>query len=206
LKLWPKAALALSLLAILLSAGLSPVVAQNGANRAALVVRFPDGRVETSCVAFEEPAITGEQVLQRSGFDILINYGGAQGGAVCSINAEGCRYPAEDCFCGCMGTQCEYWAYYHWVDDAWQYSQVGAAGFEVSDGALEGWSWGPGNFVSGTEPPTVAFANICNAAAVPAGSGARQAPQASVAQYAAYGLIAVILLAMGWWVVVRGRR
>ncbi len=80
---------------------------------------------------------------------------------MCSINGYGCAYPSQDCFCKCQGKSCEYWAYYHWVGGAWQYSQVGATGYQVKNGALEGWSWGQGNFSSGTIPPTVKFEDIC---------------------------------------------
>src|SRR5450759_5929016 len=93
-----------------------------GAFRAGLVVRFADGKVQTACVSFSEPAITGEQLLQRSGFKSIVDSGGALGGAICSINDQGCRYPSQDCFCRCTGSQCEYWAYYLWHSGAWLYS------------------------------------------------------------------------------------
>ena len=47
------------------------------------------------------------------------------------------------------------------VGSGWQYSQVGASGYTVTDGAVEGWSWGAGNFSSGVEPPAVAFNEVC---------------------------------------------
>ena len=125
----------------LLALSALPASAQGGEHRAALVVRYPDGNVQTRCVAFAEPSISGQEVLVRSGLKAVINPTGSLGGAVCSIDGAGCSYPAQDCFCRCMGTQCEYWAYYHWIDGAWQYSQVGAVGSQVSDGAIEG---GPG--------------------------------------------------------------
>ncbi len=147
----------------LLLIGLLPVAvsAQGGGNRAALVVRGGDGSVQTKCVSFAEPAISGEELLNRSGMTVVINPNLGSGGAVCSINGYGCAFPTEDCFCKCQGAKCEYWAYYHWVGGAWQYSQVGATGYQVKNGALEGWSWGQGNFSSGTIPPTVKFEDIC---------------------------------------------
>ena len=120
-----------------------------------------DGSVQTKCVSFAEPAISGEELLTRSGMTVVLNPNGGFGGAVCSINGYGCAYPTQDCFCKCQGVQCEYWAYYHWTGGAWQYSQVGATGYQVKNGALEGWSWGQGNFSSGTIPPTVKFEDIC---------------------------------------------
>ena len=138
-----------------------PVAAQGGGNRAALIVRDGDGSVQTKCISFSEPTISGKELLQRSGMTVVINPNLGSGGAVCSINGYGCAYPTADCFCKCQGAKCEYWAYYHWVGGAWQYSQVGATGYQVQNGALEGWSWGQGNFSSGTIPATVKFEDIC---------------------------------------------
>jgi len=152
-----------TLVMLMLMIGLLPasVSAQGGGNRAALVVRAGDGSVQTKCVSFPEPAISGEELLNRSGMTVVINPNFGSGGAVCSINGYGCAYPSQDCFCKCQGVKCEHWAYYHWVGGAWQYSQVGPTGFQVKNGALEGWSWGQGNFSSGTIAPTVKFEDIC---------------------------------------------
>jgi hypothetical protein len=211
-------------LMLLLTVGAGPALAQAGGgtanpaaggagtHRAGLVVRFADGQVQTACVSFSEPAITGEQLLQRSGFKTIVDSGGAIGGAICSINDQGCRYPSQDCFCRCTGSQCEYWAYYLRQSGAWLYSQAGAGAVKVTDGDLQGWSWGPGNFSSGTEPPAVAFAEVCKAGAVvaspalpvlaattaPAGPGA-------LVQYAAYVAIALVLLGAGAFVLLRRR-
>ena len=210
-------------LMFLLTVGAGPALAQAGrgtanpdagapgTHRAGLVVRFANGKVQTACVSFSEPAITGEQLLQRSGFKSIVDSGGALGGAICSINDQGCRYQSQDCFCRCTGSQCEYWAYYLWHSGAWLYSQAGAAAVKVTDGDLQGWSWGSGNFSSATEPPAVAFADVCKAGAValpgsqtsaatttPAGPGA-------LLQYAAYAAIALVLLGAGAFVVLRRR-
>jgi len=140
----------------------TPVSAQSGPTRAAIVVRYPNGDVWQSCVQFSEPTITGDELLRRSGLSIVSDFSSGLGNAVCSINGSGCSYPTEDCFCRCQGVECEYWAYFHWVDGGWQYSQMGAGGYQVTDGALEGWAWGPGSFgSSGTQPPQVAFSDIC---------------------------------------------
>ncbi len=183
-----------------------PAAADEGPHRAALVVRYPDGRVQTRCVSFSEPSLTGAELLARSGLAVIINPSAAFGGAVCSIDNVGCAYPAKDCFCQCMGTQCEYWAYYHLLGGAgaWQYSQVGAAGYEVKDGSVEGWSWGPGNFTSGTEPPIMTFAQVCSAAS--AGQpGASRPAGPNLAQYAGFGVALLVVLAVGSLVVLRRR-
>lgn len=146
---------------------LPPVVsAQEGPNRAALVVRFADGSLETHCVSFSEPFISGMELLTRSGLQVQVDANSGLGGAVCRLQEFGCAYPVQDCFCRCQGAECEYWAYYHWLDGGWQYSQIGASSYRVTDGALEGWSWGPGNFSSGTQPPQLAFDQVCAVAAV----------------------------------------
>ena len=145
--------LPLLLTALFLLAGASAAHAQGGDHRAGLVIRYADGSVQTQCVAFSEPSITGEELLQRSGLAVTLDYNAGLGGAVCSINNQGCAYPIKDCFCKCTGIQCEYWAYYHRTAAGWQYASSGASSFPVNDGALEGWSWGAGNFSSGVEPP-----------------------------------------------------
>lgn len=137
------------------------VSAQEGPNRAALVVRFEDGSVLTQCISFSEPAISGTELLTRAGLQTTFDYNSGLGGAVCSLRDQGCAFPAEDCFCRCQGVECEYWAYYHGTDGRWQYSQTGASSHQVTDGAVEGWSWGPGSFSSGIEPPHVAFDEVC---------------------------------------------
>lgn len=135
--------------------------AQVRENHAALVVRFGDGSTLTRCIAFGEPTISGAELLARSGLQIRMDYNIGSGGAVCSIDSQGCASAVQDCFCRCLGSQCEYWAYYHWADGEWRYSQIGAGSYQVADGFLEGWSWGPGNFSGGTEPPGVRFEDVC---------------------------------------------
>jgi hypothetical protein len=213
---------------------LSPAVeAQEGPGRAALVVRFADGAVETRCVSFAAPAISGADLLARSGLPVIVNSNSGLGGAVCSIKGQGCAFPSQDCFCRCQGSACEYWAYYHLSDDRWVYSDVGAGNYQVSDGAVEGWSWGKGNFTSGTEPPAARFADICTAtvaSAAVAGPAAGDSTasaagpdrpaalgQASAAVYAlgdpaslpryASFLVFVAALAGGWaWMLTRRKR
>jgi hypothetical protein len=189
------ALLALLLVALALMI-VSPAFAQGGEHHAGVVVRYADGKVETYCVAFPEASLTGTQVLERAGLKPVINVSGAFGGAVCSVNGQGCKYPAEDCFCKCMGVQCEYWAYYRWTNGAWVYSQTGAGGTQVKDGDVEGWSWGPGDFTQGTQPPKIALADICRAGAgvaVATGTAAGAASSGGLTRYAAYGLILVVL-------------
>ena len=102
-------------------------------------------------------AISGEELLNRSGMTVVLNSNAGLGGAVCSINGYGCAYPTQDCFCKCQGSSASIGLTIIGRARAWQYSQVGPTGYQVKNGALEGWSWGQGNFSSGTIPPTVKF-------------------------------------------------
>jgi hypothetical protein len=200
------------LLALLALSWAAVTGAQGGDNRAALVIRYEDGSVETRCVAFSEPQITGEDLLQRSGLTAVMDYNALTGGAVCGIKGLGCS--VQDCFCRCQGTDCQYWAYYHWVDGGWQYSQLGASSYQVKNGALEGWSWGPGNFSSGTEPPVVMFEEICaRSPGVVPGQVPATAPTVSPEPegptswlgYAGFAIAAVALLGAGVLVTRRRR-
>ncbi len=190
-------------LAIALPARVSgmPTAEQQGPQRAALVVQFADKTVATRCVTFSEPAITGADLLSRSGLPAVMDYNAGLGGAVCSISNQGCAFPAESCFCRCQGASCEYWAYYYWEDDAWRYSAVGASGRQVTEGAVEAWSWGPGNWTSGTEPPGVTFAEVCGPtapaqpSAISGVSGIAVASERAFAQELVPGYIAYLLTA-----------
>ncbi len=216
---------------------LSPAAwAQEGLNRAALVVRFADGNVQTWCVSFDAPALSGPELLTRAGMQPILDYNSGMGGAVCSINGEGCAFPSQDCFCRCQGSECKYWAYYHGRDSRWLYSEVGAGNYQVKDGAVEGWSWGKGNFSSGTEPPPLRFDDVCSplaaGAAVTGGTAAgsalttaEQTPErpaaqraaaqpispapsdtASLSRYGSFLLFAVALAGVWVWVFSRRKR
>lgn len=199
----------------------TPAAGQDGPYHAALVVQFADKTVETRCVAFSEPTITGADLLARSGLRTVLDYNAGLGGAVCSINNQGCAFPRESCFCRCQGAECEYWAYYAWENDAWRYSSVGASNRQVADGALEAWSWGPGNWTGGTEPPPVTFAEVCGpfaaGAVAPAQPSAMDGavgiaavseqlfPRELLPGYAAYLFTAAVLVFIGIVVLRRGK-
>ena len=131
-------------------------------NRAGLVVRFGDGSVQIRCVVFTEDRIGGDELLLHAGVRPV--FGPAQ--EVCAIGGQGC--PADDCFCQCPFPDCQYWGYYHLEKDGWRYADAGAGFYEVSNGAVEGWSWSQGDFSGGVPPPLVPFEQICVAAPTPA--------------------------------------
>ncbi|WP_448576462.1 hypothetical protein [Thermomicrobium sp.] len=109
-------------------------------NGAGLVIRFGDGRVITAYVQFEEPTITGIELLQRAGVPITVAPFGGLGLAVCAISGEGC--PAEDCFCRAKSQPAWFWHYYGLTPDgSWVLHPVGASNRIVRDGDVDGWSW-----------------------------------------------------------------
>lgn len=129
-------------------------------NQAAVVVAFGDGRVESRCVDFSETAISGLDLLDRSGLSYVVDANGGNGAAVCQIDGTGC--PAGNCFCECSGGgDCIYWSYWLRLTGVWQYSLIGASSSVVTDGTIEGWSWGPGNPGSAIAPPDLAFSDVC---------------------------------------------
>lgn len=140
---------------ILLYALVAIVLHQPGAraqelNRAGLVVQLGDGIQITRCIEFTEPQISGYEVLLRSGLALEILVEGGMGGFVCGIQGEGCS--SDNCMCDYPPN---YWSYWH-LDGDWVYSQMGFGGYFVSNGDVEGWSWGAG------EPPQgISFDQIC---------------------------------------------
>jgi hypothetical protein len=169
--------------------------AQTG-GQAGLVVRFGDDRVESRCVAFDEAEISGYSLLQRSGLAADIKPQG-QGGLVCAIEGTGCGI--ADCLCQCQGDPCVYWSYWRLADDGWSYSAIGATTRQLSDGDVDGWSWGPGSVTSAIQPPQMTFDEICG----PGGqqvveiagetSGGAKAEAGTWLPYAALALLLVIL-------------
>ena len=126
------------------------------------MIQYGDGTVLTGCVEFAEPEITGLDVLQRSGLDVVYHTTG-MGVKICKLGREGCDDPNR-CFCQCKGASCVYWSYWHLKDGVWQYSNLGASSHTVQPGAVEGWTWGPGSVNSAIQPPQIRFEDICRAA------------------------------------------
>ncbi|MGQ9598740.1 MAG: hypothetical protein ACUVWZ_04930 [Anaerolineae bacterium] len=130
-------------------------------NQAGLVVQFENGRIESRCLAFAEEEISGVDLLLRSGLDVVLDSSRGMGVAVCQIDGVGCAYPAESCFCQCMGAgPCRYWNYFYRDpgQSTWTYSALGATLRTVRPGAVEAWVWGDG----GAPPsPDLSFEALC---------------------------------------------
>jgi hypothetical protein len=111
-------------------------------------------------VSFEGAEITGADLLVKSGLDLAVASSG-MGITVCKIEGVGCAYPAEPCFCQCMGGgACAYWNYFYRDPgaSAWTYSPQGAILRKVKAGSVEGWVWGDGHTAPGDE---LTFDAIC---------------------------------------------
>jgi len=181
-------------------------------NRAAVVIRFGDGSTTSACVSFSEETVSGAELLRRSGLTVIMDPHSGFGEAVCKIsdgqNADGCEYPAQECFCQCQSAECVYWAYYHLQGGRWVYSEVGPSNWQVKNGDVEGYAWGPGSREGGNseaEPPPARFDEICGAKtttvipATPAVSDQGTDSNKSLLYFGGFGLVLVLLIAAGAW-------
>ncbi len=152
--------------------------AQSDANRAGLVVQFKDGSVVTRCVTFDQPDMTGYDLLRRADLPVAVD-AGSMGATVCKIGNDGCDVLEQACFCECqdLGGACAYWIYFVSAGDKWRYSILGASGQKVVDGSVHGWIWGTGK-ADGADvaPPLLSFEDICSAPAPTATVEASDAP------------------------------
>ncbi len=120
-------------------------------NRVGLVVMHGDGSTITRCIEFNESELSGYDVLQRSGLEIVAAQDSGAGAAICAVDGEGC--PKSSCL------TCDvpnYWSYWHLEGSTWIYSPVGASTYKVNDGDVEGWRWGGGD-----PPSVIPFDQIC---------------------------------------------
>ena len=127
-------------------------------HHAGLVLRHSNGAIITRTVAFGEDAITGLDLLQRSGLGVIIDTTSGLGAAIAQIDGEGCNYPKESAFCKCQGRPCIYWNYYHQRGGAWVYSSLGASGSLIKDGDVDAWGWGDGSI--GAQIPVIPFSSF----------------------------------------------
>ena len=140
----------LLLACLLIAAVNAPVARAQGQNRVALVAHFGDTTL-TRCVAFDEPEISGYEVLARSGLSFVASFDSGIGAAICAIENTGC--PEESCLL-CQAPL--YWSYWRFDGTNWGYSSLGSSLTTVQDGDVEGWSWG-----NGDPPPVMAYNEIC---------------------------------------------
>lgn len=155
------------LAAVILGSVLAGGVLADDPSVAALVIVYAPDDARIACVAFEEPEVTGMELLQRSGLAVIQAGTTGVGDSVCKIDAVGCDFPGEHCFCQCLSTPCNFWSYWYQQDGAWVFSQRGAGQRRVSDGAVEAWVWGDGQ----TPPPAIDAAVCASPAQLSAPAG-----------------------------------
>jgi hypothetical protein len=119
-------------------------------DRSGLVVQFAEGEAITVCVRFGNDSLTGYEVLVRSGLAVDPLTDPSMGVAVCGIENTGC--PVSDCFCGMPN----YWSYWQAGSTGWAYAATGSGQSLVTNGSVEGWSWG-----EGIAPASYSFQDIC---------------------------------------------
>jgi hypothetical protein len=144
----------------------APLPAASGAGRAALIVVGADGLTRQACVTLEGSEATGRQLLEGAGLPVVLDDRNAMGALVCSIDGQGCDYPAEACFCQCeqLGS-CTYWAYFVRPSPGdWTYSALGVSAQPVRPGEVHVWIWLDAS-KTGTQAvallPDVGFDQVC---------------------------------------------
>jgi hypothetical protein len=123
-----------------------------GQGRAALVISYSPGRYVVRTLDVPAAGVSGLDALRTLGI-----YVSEKSGLICSIGAEGCRYPGEDCFCALPN----YWGYWRLGEQGWRFSPVGAGGSTLAPGQVDGWAWGTGG-----APPTVSAVALWDVARV----------------------------------------
>ncbi len=160
---------------------IAPGQAQAPRHRAGVVVQYADKSTDARCVEFDEPEISGYELLRRSALPLVIAPG-SFGVAVCKIGDEGCNYPAQSCFCRCedINATCIYWISFVQVDGAWKYATLGASNTTVKDGDMQAWVWGAGK-VDGASvsPPAMTIDQVCAASEATPNAPATSAPVAN---------------------------
>ena len=138
-------------------------------HRAALVVEHGSSwggpHLIWKCVEFAQATISGIALLELAGVNSgqppqVYDWGG---GAitVCQINGEPRQVP-DRCFGPVSGPN---WSDWRATPAGWAPRNSGAAGYQVGDGDLEGWTYAAG---FGSRPPSVTFSQVCPPVAPPA--------------------------------------
>ncbi len=123
-------------------------------NQAGLVVYYGGDQIYTTCVSFTQTSISGLDLLKASGLAVQSATNPSQGTAVCKIGEVGS--PSSECF----GSMPNYWSYWVMGANGWEYSASGAEQTQVTNGNVNGWSWG-----EGSPPPSITFQNTCQGVA-----------------------------------------
>lgn len=135
----------MGILAILLALAASGVGAQQDRpNGAGLIIRHGDGTLIYAYVEFESETISGEELLLRSGLDLIVSPFPGLGYGVCMINGEGCD--ADNCYCQSYSNPAYFWHYYSKVEGGGWFTEIrGPSARQLADGDIDGWSWTAGD-------------------------------------------------------------
>lgn len=116
-------------------------------NVAGLIVDYGDGRITYVLIPFEEDQLSGVEILQRSGLDLVTVGFGGMGDAICQIDDTGC--PVDDCrkrLCQTSDPDSPFWRYSRQsAPGEWSFAATGASGARVHDGDIDAWSWTGGD-------------------------------------------------------------
>jgi hypothetical protein len=142
------------------AAGPAPVACAAG-DRAALVVDT-GAEVQRFCVQLPDESVTGIELIELASDQYGLSYKlGFGGGAMCMLAGVG---PTGD---DCFEEYPNFWGYWRGAAGGWAWSSTGAADTEVTDGDVEGWTWGAGQDPeTHPAPPPTAFSSVC-----PGGAG-----------------------------------
>lgn len=102
---------------------------------ATILIRTESGEESLDCVKLTRERANGIDALQATGRAIRTkDFGGVLGEAVCSIDGVG------NSLSTCPGSS-GHWHYWLWNGSEWTESQLGPASTQVTDGAVQGWTW-----------------------------------------------------------------
>ncbi len=105
-------------------------------------MRHGDGTLVYAYVEFDDETISGEDLLLRSGLDLIVTPFGGLGIGICAINGEGC--PADNCYCQSYGNPAYFWNYFNYTGGQWVSQPRGPTARQLADGDIDGWSWTAG--------------------------------------------------------------
>jgi hypothetical protein len=160
--------LLLGIITLILLHGCTTEVDSEITSYAGLVVKYADGHQTSMCIPFQGDEITGEELLNLSEIPYISDVTNPMGSRICSIDGEGCDFPAEKCFCQCGNIgPCTYWAYFALTEGGeWVYSPVGANMRKIHQGDVDAWVWlsKASKDVESVNPilPTITFDEICS--------------------------------------------
>jgi len=189
-------------------------------NVAGLVVDYGDGRISYAWVPFEEDEISGVDLLQRSGLDLVTVGFGGMGEGVCQIDDTGC--PVGECrkrLCQTSDPGSPFWRLSNQTAPGeWTFANAGASASRVHSGDIQAWSWAGSDVtlpaISMEELADRAGANVSsqvNASGLPAVALRTEGMPSSEDSGASNNLVAavagtVVVVGIGGFAIWRSRR